>query len=324
VTAFTELVGCTVPIQLAPMGGVVGADLVAAVVEAGGMGMVATGGMPAPAVVALLDEVGRATSGPFGVNFLIPFVAPDAVEAASTRCRLVDFYYGPPDEKLVEIVHAGGALAGWQVGSVADACAAAAAGCDLLVARGIEGGGRMYGALPLWPLLFEILDTVDIPVLAAGGIGTGRGLAAALAAGAAGVRMGTRFLATAESLAHPEYQQAVIRAGPAETALTDAFSVGWPGGPGPARVLTAALEAARAAGDDTVGEMAMGATTVALPRFAPPPPVRSTTGNIAAMAMYAGQSVGAVEEVEPAGVVVRAIAEEAQRLLTGGPLTGGS
>ena len=102
----------------------------------------------------------------------------------------------------------------WQVGAVDDAHQAVDAGVDLLVVRGIEGGGRLHGGRSLWPLLFDVLDAVgaDVPVLAAGGIATGRGLAAALAAGASGVRMGTAFVATEESGAHPEYKAALVAA----------------------------------------------------------------------------------------------------------------
>ena len=93
----------------------------------------------------------------------------------------------------------------------------------MLAVRGIEGGGRMHGDQPLLPLLNRVLDRVDVPVVAAGGLATGRDLAAMLAAGAAGVRMGTRFVATEESGAHPHYKQAIVDATAEETALVTDF-----------------------------------------------------------------------------------------------------
>jgi NAD(P)H-dependent flavin oxidoreductase YrpB (nitropropane dioxygenase family) len=225
----------------------------------------------------------------------------------------VDFYHGDPDAALVERVHGHGALAGWQVGSVADARAAADAGCDVLVVRGTEGGGRMYGKRSLWPLLVEVLDAVDVPVVATGGIAEGRGVAAALAAGAAGVRMGTRFVATPESGAHPAYKDAIVAAGASDTVLTDAYRVMWPSGQADARVLRSALERARTLPEDApVGKMTMGPMTVDIPRLGIAPPTATAEGDVTAMAMYAGESVASIDALEPAAELVRRIASDAE------------
>jgi nitronate monooxygenase len=156
------------------------------------------------------------------------------------------------------------------------------------VVRGVEGGGRMYGHRSLWPLLAEVLDAVEVPVLAAGGIATGRLLAAGLAAGAGGVRVGTRFVATVESGAHPRYKSALADASGGETVLTDAFRVMWPDEVRTARVLQSALETANSA-DDPVGKMTMGPVEIDVPRFGVAPPSTTATGNIEAMALYAGR-----------------------------------
>ena len=185
-TSFTELTGCKVPIQQAGMGGVGTAQLAAAVADAGALGMVALHGAPAGQVAAALDELAATTDGVVGMNFLMPFIDEAAVEAAATRCRVVEFFYADPAARLVERVQAGGALACWQVGSADEARAAADAGCDLIAAQGTEAGGHVRGELALLPLLDAVLDRVRIPVLAAGGIATARGVAAVLAAGAAG------------------------------------------------------------------------------------------------------------------------------------------
>jgi NAD(P)H-dependent flavin oxidoreductase YrpB (nitropropane dioxygenase family) len=247
-TAFTELVGCRVPIQLAPMGGgVVTPELAIAVTRAGGLGMLQrTDSTP------LADRIGRleqAQARPFGVNFVLHTPSPNdraEVELAASRARLVEFFWADPDPALVELVHAGGALAGWQVGSVEEAERAADAGCDLVIAQGVEAGGHVRGTVALLPLLAGVLEVVTVPVLAAGGIASARSMAAVLAAGAAGVRVGTRFLATPESGAHPDYVAALLAADSEATVLTEAFAVGWP--KAPHRVLGSALQAAEAFG----------------------------------------------------------------------------
>lgn len=314
-TTFTELVGCDVPIQLAPMGGVPTPALIAAVNDAGAMGALGAGPMPAEALAATLDQVRAHTQGPLAVNILLPFLDLDVVKVAAGSATVVDFYHGEPDAELVELVHRQGALAGWQVGSLDDAEAAARAGCDLLVVRGVEGGGRMHGTESLWPLLVDLVESVDVPVLAAGGIGDSRGMAAALVAGAAGVRMGTRFLAAVESAVHPVYRDAVIAASATDSVLTDEFRQGWPDERSLSRVLRSSLEAARAFEGDVVGELAMGPMPIPVPRFGVPPPLVGSSGAVEAMAMYAGESVRFVRAVEPAGEIVREIAEGAEQLL---------
>jgi nitronate monooxygenase len=312
-TAFTRLLGCTVPLQQAGMGGVATPDLAAAVADAGALGMINMVMAPAAAVATALEGLAKRTSGVFGINFLMPFVDEEAVESAASRCRLVEFFYGEPQVALVERVHGGGALAAWQVGSRPEADAAVDAGCDLIVLQGTEAGGHIRGTVSMLTLLDEVLGTVDVPVLAAGGIGSARAMAAALAAGADGVRVGTRFVAAAESDAHPGYVEALRTAGAADTVITEAFSVMWPDAPH--RVLRSCVEALDNFEGDVVGEMEMGPARVPIPRAAVPSPGKETTGTIAAMPMYAGESVSQVHDVEPAGQIVRELADGAERLL---------
>jgi NAD(P)H-dependent flavin oxidoreductase YrpB (nitropropane dioxygenase family) len=285
------------------MGGVAsGPELAAAESDAGGLGMVAAV-QPSPELLAaVLDGVAARTGSPVGVNFLMPFVDHGLVALAAARVRVVDFFYGDPDPALVTLVHAGDALAGWQVGSVAEARAAVDAGCDLVVAQGVEAGGHVRGRLGLLPLLAGVLDAVDVPVVAAGGIATAAGVEAALAAGADAVRIGTRFIAAAEADAHPVYVAALIEADADDTVLTEAYSMGWPGAPH--RVLRACVDAATVLEAGIAGETVLGGVSMPVPRWAPTPPGRSATGHVAAMAMYAGQGVGAVRSVTPAAAIV--------------------
>jgi nitronate monooxygenase len=310
-TRFTALVGCAVPIQQAGMG-LARRELAAAVAHAGALGML--GGVMQPAA-ALADEVDAARDGggPIGVNFLMPFVDTEAVEAVAERARVVEFFYGDPDVGLVGVVRGAGALAAWQVGSAEEARAAAEIGCDFVIAQGVEAGGHVRGTIGLLPLLDEVLEAVDVPVVAAGGVGTARGMAAALAAGADAVRVGTRFLAAHEADVHSSYAEALIAAGPGDTVLTEAFSVMWPHAPH--RVLRSCVEAAEGIDDEVIGEIEHDGERQPVMRLSPPSPGRHASGRVDAMAMYAGQSVGAVQRLQPAETIVRELAQGAERLL---------
>jgi len=312
-TRFTDRVGCTLPIQQAGMGGVAGPDLAVAVSAAGGLGTVALHMMPAPMVAETLDAMSLRTTAPLAFNVLVPFVDREAVAAASSRCRLVEFFYDDPDADLVRIAHEGGALAAWQIGSRAEAEAARDAECDIVIVQGVEAGGHVRGSVGLLALLPEVLDSVEVPVVAAGGIGSARAAAAALAAGADAVRVGTRFVATQEADTHPDYADALVRARAEDTVLTEAFSVMWPNAPH--RVLRSCVDKAEALDDDAVGEIEIGGTTMPVPRLSVLAPTRATTGSVDAMALYAGQSVTDVAGVVPARDVVIELTTGAEELL---------
>ena len=284
-TRFTALVGCRHPLQQAAMGGVATPALAATVSACGGLGMLAGAGRSAAQLRDDLAAVGRV--GPVGVGFLGPFLDHAAFDEAAQGARLVELVWSTPDAALVARAHDAGALVAWQVGTADEARAAADAGCDLVVAQGVEAGGHVRGTAALLALLDEVVPTVEVPVVAAGGIATGRAVAAALAAGADAVRVGTRFVATLEADAHPAYQAALVAAGPSATELTTAFSLGWPDAPH--RTLRAAVEASDA--DPATRS--------------PLPPARSWPEEaVAAAALYAGQGVGAVRSVVPAAEVV--------------------
>jgi NAD(P)H-dependent flavin oxidoreductase YrpB (nitropropane dioxygenase family) len=308
------------------MGDLAPPRLAAAVADAGALGMVGLTSAPLAFVERSLDETRKLTSGVFGANFLVPGLVDDTtgkidpsfdgvLEAAASRARIVEFFYGDPDPSLVETVHAGGALVSWQVGSREEAVSAERAGCDLIVAQGTEAGGHVRGTIGLLALLGAVLESVRVPVVAAGGIGTGRSMAAALAAGAAGVRVGTRFIAAAEAEAHPQYLENLIAAGAQDTVLTNTFSAGWPV---PHRVLRSSVEAAERFQGDVVGERIRPwdpEVRVPVAHFAALPLLRSTTGHIDAMSQFAGESVAGVKRVMPAGEIVRELVGEAEKLL---------
>ena len=295
-TRFTDMFHCRYPLQQAGMGGFATPDLAVAVSVAGALGML-SGTIGAQALSAHLDAVPAGV--PVGVNFLVPFLDPRALEDAATRSPLVELFWGEPDPAVVATVHEGGARAGWQVGSADEARAARDAGCDLIVAQGVEAGGHVRGTIGLLPLLDEVRASVALPLVAAGGIGTGRAMAAALAAGADAVRVGTRFVAASESTAHPAYVEALIRSGADDTVLTTAFGDGWPDAPH--RVLRSAV---------TAGE-ALGAAQSWSPEW----PSVASSGAIEAHALYAGQSVGAVRSRRAAAEIVGELVAEAEQAL---------
>ena len=313
VTSFTKLVGVTAPIQLASMPGITTPDLVAAVADAGGLGMVGAPLMSAPVLEAVLKNLSERTRGVFGVNFLMPFLDPACVPVAARRARVVEFFYGEPDAGLVESARRYGALVSWQVGSVAEAAAAERAGCDFIVVQGTEAGGHVRGETSLLPLLSLVLDEVRVPVVAAGGIATARSLAAILACGCGAARIGTRFIASAESGAHPSYVKALLAATAADTCLTEAFSGMWPNAPH--RVLRSAIAAAEALTEDVIGEAHYAEQVLPVHRFSVIAPSSTTTGRIEAMALYAGESVSNVTAVQPAAAIVSELADGAERLL---------
>jgi NAD(P)H-dependent flavin oxidoreductase YrpB (nitropropane dioxygenase family) len=271
-TRFTDLVGCRLPIQLAAMGGVGTTKLAAAVIAAGGLGMVNQRSEPVP--------------GACGKNFLVPFdPGIEEIRETAGRTRVVEFFFGDPAARLVDAVHSGGALAAWQVGSAAEAVAAVETGCDFVVAQGVEAGGHVRGTLSLDELLPAVLDAVRVPVVAAGGIATAERVAELLHQGADGVRVGTRFIATPESAAHPDYVASLLAATGPDTVMTEWFGEGWEHAPH--RVLRAAEAAARVSG---------WRQTAA--------PTRDIDRAAGDMAMYAGTGVGDVRSVQSAAEVV--------------------
>ncbi|NKQ53571.1 nitronate monooxygenase [Amycolatopsis sp. K13G38] len=304
-TAFTEVTGCSVPLQQAPMGPISPPELAVAVANAGGVGTIAAMGLSPDQIVALSERMRASTGGVLAANFLTDDIDPDAVDAAAARFRIVDFFWRDPDRALIRRVHAGGALALWQVGSVAEARAAVSAGADILAAQGTEAGGHVRGHTALLPLLSAVCDEVTVPVLAAGGIATARAVRAVLAAGAAGVRVGTRFIASTESGAHPGYVAALLAAGEDSTEITAGFAkcplcVSVPR----ARVLRSAIDAVGELAFENAGRFRQGTEMVPLPAHAGLPPYRDVEGRIDAMALYAGESAGAVREVRDAADIV--------------------
>lgn len=299
-TRFSELVGCDLPIQCAAMSGIVTPELVAAVSNAGGLGMLAAGRRGVDVLRAQIEATRALTDRPFGIGFIVEFLDREVLAAACDELPVIEFFWGWPDAELVDPRR----VVGWQVGTVDEARAAVDAGCRYVVAQGIEAGGHVRDDVELDELVPAVREAVGdgVAVVAAGAIGTAADVQRAMALGADAVRVGSRFVATTESAAHDRYVELLIESGNADTELSEAFWVNWPDAPH--RVLTSAVEAS-GDGPDVVGQMpGPDGAMRSVPRFFVSPPSRDFTGNIDAMALYAGMGIEAITARVPAAQVV--------------------
>jgi nitronate monooxygenase len=316
-TALTRALGIDVPIVQAPLGNLTCPELVAAVSNAGALGMLSVTWRKPEEIRSLLRRTRELTDKPFGVNLVLAWNMRKRLEVCLEEgVPVVSFFWGDPSP-LLGRVHEAGAVAMLTVGSAGDARIAVDQGVDILVAQGWEAGGHVIGSVATLPLVPSVVDAAEgTPVVAAGGIADGRGLAAVLALGAAGAWMGTRFVASEEALAHAEYKERVVRAMATDTVYTTLFNMGWEDAAH--RVLrnstVAAWEDAGSPATDRPGE---GEAVARLPdgteavRYSDYEPAADMVGEVEALAHYAGQSAGLVSAIQPAGVIVRQIAEEA-------------
>src|SRR5665213_503187 len=226
-TRLTEMLGIEHPVMLAGMGGVAYALLVAAVSEAGGFGCLGASTMGPDRMVAEMKEVRETTSKPFGVDLLTAM--PGGMEAQVEQiieggATVFVAGLGVPSD-VVDLCHRSGLLVVNMCGKVDHARRAVDAGCDIVVAQGTEAGGHT-GTVATMPLVPQVVDAVGerVPVVAAGGIFDGRGLAAAIALGADGIWVGTRFIATPEARSVPGYKDALLRSHEDETTVSRAYS----------------------------------------------------------------------------------------------------
>ena len=219
-TALTSLVGVRHPVVQTGMGWVAGPRLVAATAEAGGLGILASATMTFDELVSAIDETTSRTSHPFGVNLRADAAdASDRVDLLIERGVKVASFALAPKQEFIERLKSAGSVVVPSIGAAKHARKVADWGADAVIVQGGEGGGHT-GGVATTLLLPSVLDAVDIPVIAAGGFFDGRGLAAALAYGAAGVAMGTRFLLTQESTVPDEVKRFYLEHGLDGTVVT--------------------------------------------------------------------------------------------------------
>ena len=308
-TPLCDLLGIEYPIIQAGMGDFISGELTAAVSNAGGLGTLSRGRDSIeefPQHLALTKEL---TSSPFAVNHLVPTLNEETfVLTLEARPTAVSFALGDPGD-LVKRVQDSGILVIQQVHTVRQAFQAAERGVDVIIAQGSEAGG-FGGTVAALALVPQVVDAVSpIPVVAAGGIGDGRGLAAALVLGAQGINIGTRFLVSEEASCGDGWKQAILAAQSEDAIKVDVFNDISPmpgtGGYGtvPRSILTPFIEKWQGDRDgarEQAGEL-RGQVMAAMPgerfhEFVP----------------FAGQSAGMINDVLPAGEIVRKMAAEAE------------
>jgi enoyl-[acyl-carrier protein] reductase II len=311
-TRLTQMLGIEHPVMLAGMGGVSYQRVVAAVSDAGGFGTLGAATMSSEQLDAEMRGVRELTDKPFGVDLLAALperMVGDAHKVVEGGASLFVAGLGVPRD-VVKVLHDGNVLVASMCGKVRHAIAAVEAGCDFVIAQGTEAGGHT-GTVATMPLVPQVVDAVGarVPVVAAGGIFDGRGLAAAIALGADGVWLGTRFIATPEARAVTGYKDALLRAHEDDTVISRGFT-------------GKTLRAIRNQWTQHIEEhpeelskfpeqmgkaVAANALHLGGDENTPVDPDKECYPS--------GQGVGAIDELEPAGDIVRRIVDEAEHAL---------
>lgn len=310
----------------APLGpDISGPELVAAVANAGAIGFLRAPDWETPDYLrGLIKKTRTLTDKPFGVAVVLAFPHEENMKAIlAEKVAVLQVSWGDVREELVHEAHCAGVKVVPQVGSFEEARKAIDVGVDAIIVQGREAGGHVIGQDGLISLLPRVVDLVgdrDIPVIAAGGIVDERGYVAALALGAQGICLGTRFVATEESYAHPIYKRKLLELD--ETEYTNVFGQArWPGAP--QRVLETPFFKdwkSLPANESEINQPLIGHSTINgmekdIRRFSGTVPNRTTTGDIESMVLYAGEGVGLIKEILPAAEVVKRLVEGAQLLI---------
>jgi nitronate monooxygenase len=326
-TPLCQVLGIEHPIIQAPIGGAAVPALAAAVSEAGALGMLTMSNAGPSTIRQRIADVRARTTRPFGVNLILEHEQREQLDTCLAEgVALVSYFWRrfEPGDPYVEEAHAAGALVTLTVGSSEDARRAVDAGVDVVVAQGIEAGGHVWGTVATLPLVPAVVDAVaPEPVVAAGGVADGRGLAAVLALGAQAAWMGTRFLLTEESPVHPDHAQLALEASESDTALSSLFDGGWPDAPH-RTLVNSTMRAWLAAGSPPPGQrpgegeiVGRSPTGEPIERYAVNHPTidRVAEGSAETMALYAGQSVGLVRERLPAAEVIGRVVADAEHIV---------
>lgn len=302
------------PLMQAPIGPAATPELVAAISRTGALGTLAASWTDARVLREQICQIAASTDRPFCVNLVLAFDQRERLEVVIEEgVSVVSFSWGI-DDVMISRAHQAGAAVLVQIGDVGEATRAEAAGADLVMLQGLEAGGHVQSTTRLHELLPAVRRAIRRPIIAAGGIGDLDGVRRAFAAGADAVACGTAFLAAHEADVHPGYLDRLIHSGADDTILTRLFDGGWP--EAPHRVIRnetvvrweeagAPRRGARPGEDDIVAHRKAQPVV----RYADAQPTRDTTGDVGAMAMYAGQSVGHIKRSEPGASIVGRLAQ---------------
>ena len=323
VTPFTQLFGIRHPVVSAPMGRAAPPELVAAVTNAGGLGGLGLTWDSPQRITELVTTTRQLTNdGPLLTNFVLEWDQHERLDAAlSAGARIVSFFWGDP-ARYIDRAKTAGAMVIHGVGTPEEARRAVDLGVDAIVAQGNEAGGHVWSRVSTMVLVPLVVDAAGkVPVLAAGGIADGRGLAAALMLGASGVWIGTRFLASPEASYHADYKQRLVEAAATDTVESMLFDGGWPNASGRSlrnRTVQAWENAGRPGPGSRPGEGdEIGRTPEGniVRRYAIASLLNGGTGSIDDFVIWAGQSVGLVSAIKPASEIVVDVVREASQTL---------
>ena len=312
-TRICDLLGVQHPVLLGGMSTHTTPEMVAGVSNAGGLGILGCAGMSPQAIARNAEETRALTGKPFGLNLLLFLADDEAVDGVlATAPSVLSTAWGFPQADLKSIfgrAHEAGAKVCHMASTVSEARRAVEAGADVIVAQGTEGGGHV-GVMGTLPLVRMVVKAVEpVPVIAAGGVSDGAGLAAALALGAEGVLLGTRFLASPESPLSPDKKQAILDSDGHDTALTEIPDLisgrVWPGA-------YARTKRNRLIEDwmGREGELRYRRAEVAA-RVAE----AHQTGDADNSVLYTGQTAGLIDDIQPVGDIVQAVVAEAETIL---------
>lgn len=316
-TLLCQKLGIELPIVQAPIGSATTPELAAAVSNAGGLGMLSVTWRSESEIRSIVRQTKSLTDKPFGVNLVLAFDIERKLKICLDEgVEVISLFWGTPD-LYVDLVHQAGAVVMHSVGDTLEAKQACNAGVDIVVAQGWEAGGHVRGKVSTIALIPAVVDIVSpIPVVAAGGIADGRGILAALALGASGVWLGTRFLASHEAKIHQIYRENLLAAKVEDTVYSTLFDLGWQNAPH--RTLNnSTVKLWSAAGSPPSGDRPgeneiIGHTSQgeAILRYSDTIPLPDTTGNLEQLALYAGQSVGSIDSIDSSAEIIATLMAE--------------
>jgi NAD(P)H-dependent flavin oxidoreductase YrpB (nitropropane dioxygenase family) len=320
-TSITRQFELKAPIINAGMAFVAGPELAAAVANAGGLGMLGGAMVPAEGLRAMIAATRNMTERSFGVDLIGNFIGDEHIEVlVQEAVALVAFFWSGPSPDQVRRLKEGGVKFWMQVGSLDEAKASLDLGAEALVVQGSEAGGHNRSVGSLTVLLSELRDAgLGVPLIAAGGIADGVGMASALLHGAEAVWCGTRFLASQESDAHDDYKRRVVHAKAGGTAMTTIFGPEWPDQP--MRVLInkavrapeGRLDAARRG--VTIGTTVLAGQTVPVPCYSAILPTRDFDADLEWACLTAGECSATIKSIEPASYIISTMAQEAEKVI---------
>ena len=322
-TALTELLNISFPIVQAPIGSATTPELAASVSNAGGLGMLALSWTDLHTTRTKIKETKQLTNKPFGVNLVLEWNQAERVKICiEEKVPVISFFWGD-SSPFIESLKSAGIKICQTVSTSEEALYFEKLGVDFIIAQGWEAGGHVLGKVASSVLIPSITDKIKIPVVSAGGFTDGRGLLAALALGASGIWIGTRFLMSKEANVSPIYQELIAKANENDTVYAERlFNIGWDNAPH--RVIrNSTVEAWEKSGNLPVGKrpneheiIAIKQNGAIIERYADDIPTSTTTGNLEALAIYAGQSAGLTgHTIQPAEAIITDIMREANHQL---------